>query len=1297
MADNQPKLDVDQVEGGQQPVKKQKMTKNARKKQALKPSAKDGVVLHVAKSSDNSNSKTKPPRDKGKEKIRTDRTKRRVVSPGAGPSNPDTAGNMAGQEKKGVDLSDTAGKTAGPKDKAPRTVAANFSAMYIPVKCSGGKQEILEKMGFTVKQRPNMHFNPHAVSAGVRYGATAYALSQMYKTGSRKILSIFGSSRDEQIVTYLQSGVKEDLMTLKVYRPMLTAQDINREVSKEAEVFSYNPQEYDGFLLNDIYAFEQDELTPQIIRLIARYGPVYWIGHRFNGAYGTIHGEGAWLRTCINGRDVIVSRPDAEPETAPYPNHDPLDWMTPSGVDGDLAWAQSRVYSDTVIMRFQVTDIPFRNMQSQPPMRYRWIDLSIPTETWMTRAILYYAGWNVWTRRWLTTCPVRRVVVDVAQLVRLRKWLCGRARTLHVYRQLCAHAQKSESDPLLSKIFPEQTLDILKDTCYAAFYNDLDSLEYEAGALHVMDGEKLMNFNLAQSVMAEKPEKGNVPWAKLLCGAVALVAAQQVYRGIRTAWTYFAETRKETALQTVDLPYRNIPIRMLHEPETIIEFAKGDIGENVLDPYISRMSFGQKALYHLGNCMLEEKIKRLHPAIGFAFPLVELLGKFFLYPEANPYILGGVASTTVCMHWYTTTLPYWKGVAVHWCWNMVCLAMSEYGAYRLYFDSTRGEARSFLPFALICTCATAAIAWLGYSWWSKIKTPVSRWGQFKKHYHFTPWEHRGGYPEVLPCVSEFDLLEGFVPASATSHYDTPVQDTSLVIEKNFEKEVEHHCKTGVYWFFPTPVPWYSAGRTDANLLAVVEARITAEPPLDPLKQAHHWESMRHFVHVPEVPQQVLTYETASLMWIHKFQGAKRRRAEEALQRVQDSPLNLNDYAVRKVKVMVKTDEILCKVLDDGTVGLKPRAIMPVDPQIQAEIGPWMLIVTENVKAQWTWDLNRQEPYVIYTDPDVCYSVYFTYAGDATDYLLTKWMAQVLLLPNGSITILVAGDDSLVIIRTHDGRLIVLEADFGMYDQSQSSGPLDFQAETQEILGMPLRESLIERATHDAEIIGQSCHKEFSARIRVKHEDRPQRTTGGPATSFGNTTNNGQTWGNVIEQFGITEQGILEGFRYYGFKLKLKIFEDIRQCTFLKGMWYENSSVEYPYIWGPLISRFLKMGKSFRDPCTLFSGTRKEATWRFAHDVALSYNRYLSVPLVSDFVYKFRGFGRYEKPEYADDAMKVQSEGFACNYIAEHSQVMERYGLDEEDLWDMQHMIMESPPGSFLEHPGFVKLAQVDYN
>lgn len=102
---------------------------------------------------------------------------------------------------------------------------------------------------------------------------------------------------------------------------------------------------------------------------------------------------------------------------------------------------------------------------------------------------------------------------------------------------------------------------------------------------------------------------------------------------------------------------------------------------------------------------------------------------------------------------------------------------------------------------------------------------------------------------------------------------------------------------------------------------------------------------------------------------------------------------------------------------------------------------------------------------------------------------------------------------------------------------------------------------------------------------------------------------------------------------------------------------------------------------------------------YLRDVACSYAPFLQVPVLRAFVRRYLAqcvpHDKARLSEYSAQASQLYSK------ISLSDEAMircaERYNLTEEEIIQMEALIYQSKPLTFLSHPGFMKMALVDYN
>lgn len=1235
-----------------------------------------------------------------------------------GPGSQPATGAPKGADKGKQKIKDIQDKKQQQPTQVPRgrrTVDNKYKGIAIPYSGSAKKFEVFEKeAGFMTRKVASGGTNKHGTSAAYRYAATAYAMAQLHAAGARNLLSVYGSPRDEAIAAYLNedkghdSGLVEDPFELTIHRPILVPQDILRQT--ECGVDKVDWSDYDGFLINDVYEWGDQALCPRQLKELVKHGPVFWIGHRFNGLLGTIHGEGAWIRVEDEGETKILSQPDKV--TPPYPLHDPVDWMTSSGAVPGLTWATAKIWEETHVIRFSPLDT-IGVVQASATTGHALREVPWPESSWWTKNMLHWFGANTITRTLLKWAPCKQVLVDVRLELQLKRWLMGRTRNLYTFKQLCQQASVLDGKMrLLTEIFPEQTRKIVLDTAHAAFFADADELADDLDTISLCQGTHVARYNLAvKSVGTDhkkvRPTKTFLKWVGI--ASVAYIGYRMYASG-----------------------YIGDAARYLLKKRDVAQIARASIS------HISAVATCDLWWTNFALVVAEELVKHTYRPAGWVLIILEFLAKLsILQRESNFDLLHiSVASSTVLMHIFTMYSSFSTGVFVHSVWNTFwtlpgyCKVLSDpeniYAPSRgdvqgpsfdgifsrmQYTDSVvatvaKGDLwaaiRGFLLFerGLLAPGNLWTILRKLYArepewknsfefaaslahYYDTLPPSENRWVSFRRHYYEQPWEMRGKWESDVQ-MTLFDPSVAMAPCQPTSHYKPAEMDDAMEVQVSFVPEVDPLIVNYVCWYLPTNIPMFAPGRTDANLLSTIEARILRAPPMEPDQQQKNWEEVVDHL----IPEPVGEWDDLVDPWLENFEvGRKYARAKAAVASVRENPVTCDEPCCLRLKVFVKTDEVLCKYDMEEGVQMKPRPIINVDPRIQATVGPYVRAITDITKRQWAWKAADRVPIVLANG----ITVHITYGADATDLKLTHWMREVMsMIRNGLAFIIVAGDDSLVIYRDFEGNLYVFEGDASMFDQSQSKGPLNHQLNTMHRCSVPLREIQILGCTFQAKYVAHSRNE--VGRIIVSHEHRPMRATGGPETSWGNSKTMGEAWIHALSK--LCFQNIQESFRFLGFDLKLKIFTDPREATFLKGMWYE---IDQELWWGMLPSRFLKVGKSLRDPRTLYKGDLRTCTKQFANDLAYSMHRFVLPPLMRQFVKRY--MVAPPKRHFPTDLWVEHEDGDLgpSPKMKNYEFINQRYGL-ERDIWkEMEHLIATSELFSFLEHPGFERLALVDYS
>lgn len=486
--------------------------------------------------------------------------------------------------------------------------------------------------------------------------------------------------------------------------------------------------------------------------------------------------------------------------------------------------------------------------------------------------------------------------------------------------------------------------------------------------------------------------------------------------------------------------------------------------------------------------------------------------------------------------------------------------------------------------------------------------------------------------------------------------------------------------------------YYTApARTEYNLWMVIRTRMLPDPPMERLIQMAAWEAMEP---VPIVDHLEIPFpdEAAFEAFIEHMPSTKRAAYRRMRVEIENHPL-LPHERLDEVEVMVKTDEILMRLIRVGDFTqfeLKPRAISNVHMSVSAWIGPYVYEATARLKTAWDgYTPVKMGDWVFYP----------TFASSFTDAQLTDVFAFALqVATNKTAHILVAGDDSLI-ITADEGGYRFIEGDFSMFDSCQGEGPLLAEYEALEKLGVPQGVLTMLERSNAAPWVARFKH----ARTKMSIHRPPMRNTGGVDTTLGNSYVNMMLWTNALVQIGLYGDHPAY-FASKGFEIKLTHSHEPTVPTFLKGKWWWATSPLDPtdekFVWAPLPSRILKMGKAFTDPDRLYGRKGLHAALAFLYDAAVSQLPFLQVPLLRAFVEKWSS-GIHARCGHApelDEPYKVQASGVYGRWICSGIEdTCLRYEVEPADVLEAERLIREANPYSMVAHPLFVLMAGKDYN
>lgn len=551
----------------------------------------------------------------------------------------------------------------------------------------------------------------------------------------------------------------------------------------------------------------------------------------------------------------------------------------------------------------------------------------------------------------------------------------------------------------------------------------------------------------------------------------------------------------------------------------------------------------------------------------------------------------------------------------------------------------------------------------------------SKFSNFVSTYYWDHWANRHIELNTDFGVETYTPEEALLPKQEA--YCPIPQQCDLLVFKDRKHPIRNTRLTFFHSIITVNFPCYPPQSSDHTLQHTVLCRIGAAPPLQPLSQAKAWEEIYSILDsIHQHPP--LFYEDIVGGWFDHLDAKKQRKYQHAYHDLLEYGPQLCDKDMKHTKVFIKTDEFLMK-REGSQLLLKPRLIANISVNVQILVGPYIYACQKRLTKIWSF---QPQPF---RWNGINY--FLTYAGSSTDHQLTAWYSFVQeSLQDDEAYIIVCGDDSLVATQIN-GIVTYYEGDARMFDQSQSLGPLGFEYEMLEKLGIPpeITDILYSLASNTYMVNMRNSTFDFT----VNKRDRPMRDTGGTDTSVGNSIVMACAWVAVINKL---PQKLEESFLQLGIDIKLKAFPDIRQATFLKGMWYFNTQ---GVAWGPLPSRFLKVGKSLNDPRTIYHipDPTKAAT-RYLYDVAGGYSYFLQVPLIRRFVQQYfngdhSAIGIVYRPQFS-----VRGDSIPIVFDA-WTQLQERYDITQQEFEETEKLILNTP-FCYLQSPVFFKLAIVDY-
>jgi hypothetical protein len=288
----------------------------------------------------------------------------------------------------------------------------------------------------------------------------------------------------------------------------------------------------------------------------------------------------------------------------------------------------------------------------------------------------------------------------------------------------------------------------------------------------------------------------------------------------------------------------------------------------------------------------------------------------------------------------------------------------------------------------------------------------------------------------------------------------------------------------------------------------------------------------------------------------------------------------------------------------------------------------------------------------------------------------------MLTSQATIRVMILGDDSLA-FRTIGGKVVVYENDFSQYDMTQRDVQQQQVKKIMTAFGLPAGcIALWERLIYE---------EKFSLRVnnsKWKGKRNPQQLTGIATTSVCNSILN--LVATVSCHMMSTGQcdDLSQKYSKWGLSSKLNIVDPDLGPTFLRG-WFVKEYNQNFYIWMPLPSQIVKLGKTIEKP-TLIAHTKDwgEAYKRCAFILANSYAHLdPAYPILGIFIQRLLS----ESLEFNADQEVIEERKYKLRLdirrFVDRAHVMNcmyaRYDVTEKEILEAEDVIRKSHfPGIF---------------
>jgi len=1092
-------------------------------------------------------------------------------------------------------------------------------------------------------------------------------------TKTRRVLSWFGADRDNSFVPNKLCSSTGLKMTWIIGPNFRIQGDQSREFGSRKII----DEEYDDVLVCDVYQSGVDAdtpLTPDTLITLAESSKskcAYVIARKFFGDVGgdvlradnRHHVEGTWYRT---DQMKIVFRSDEN--SIDYSPHPDVNWLFSSRTFGGLDISVVNTFGPYTLLKVVKSDnlaVPIPPAPPSTPLIERRVirgDLSWVTEKlygflprFISRHLLKHDEQLVHTQ----------LYAEMSTRYHLKAVTGIGLDALH--DRILEFAKR---DPLLQVLairYPELYRDIIKGTMIAIYFDDRATTV--ASMLKKREDNVITETTLAKlRGQTIEPVSSTFATIKIVgCVAAGVVLVVKVLKYIQYMKTLFSASALSALIakfwpfqQNKELRWETVVLNLIVSP-IIEEWLKQCFPW--LSPviaYADVLPFIIKMAEEFMNIQNPYHHKKIDLGIG----MVVIFFKQILVHESFRQI--------------GTKYGLSSAITLHSFWN-------AYAAFGIDKESFQ-----FAYFPIVA--------------WYLFKTPPASAGGALWDVFMTKYKALETLDNVEPVYEQLpsnDPIKYCVEPVQCKSWPTEAARGSLEIVSNgykysnqtirqslVEIEVDNHR---MFPIVMSTAILYSPANTINNTIASIMFRIhkdpfTLCPPIE--IRRNNWLFLWR-----SYSWQKLINKWASLIDMQKFMTVLE--ACEAMgkrgKRIWRSHEQLMSGCVTNPtkSYSVKWDETIpAKAVEyngEQTWDIKPRAICKLDPSYHAETAAWSRLLADSLHLVCDVD-----------NPDTEIMSYF-----CSGYTQTQLSKVFALFELHRPIFAVAGDDSICKIVLEDETVLYVEADFSMCDQSQDECPLG------EFMRLWVHKLML------GDVPLRSYQESFSKPYVVKSKNFDivirgdagwQLCTGSTATTIVNSLNNLALWHYVYRKRSTLntkdpakqiETLALE----LGFTLKVQVFREPTMMTFLKGWFVPCLANDLKYVWMPLPSAVVKVGKIMKNPLKYFKNYHQ-----VCYMIGQSYQHIPSnLPILGPF---FRMFDRLAQMETKQLNHEVIENFEFKTKLVEPFQVVRtnviemmllRYSITETEINEIENLFNKINCVPVLyHHNAILKLRETDY-